>query len=311
MFVSYDSEAFGHKLRDLRKRCGLSQLEVSTRTGMNCDTLRRIENGSVIPRFESLEVLSDLYKVNLLQVLDQFKVSNLLLNFYEALDHVLLKSDQDALEMLCQRFEVELPNLHLSVTAQDLDLFSDFLATLKMCYRPESDNKVVGANQLWSLLLKSHPGIQISNLSNLGFTTFEQRVLLIYAVVLAEIGHLDQSTQILAYLRKRMRPAVNTRHTEKKMYIKILINLAYNYHLNDLHEEALNAATEGIDLCINSDIMYGLYLLYYRKGIAQAFLGKDPKESIHKALSMLKVQDLEHLISHYTKVLKETYQIEV
>ncbi|KKC28553.1 helix-turn-helix protein [Caldanaerobacter subterraneus subsp. pacificus DSM 12653] len=65
----YDLEAFGEELKNIRKSLGLSQGDVSKHGFINRDTLRKIENGKVLPKQETLELLSHLYKKDLNELL--------------------------------------------------------------------------------------------------------------------------------------------------------------------------------------------------------------------------------------------------
>ncbi len=310
MFVNYDCVAFGLRLKALRKRCGLSQLDVSTRTGMNSDTLRRIENGSVIPKFESLEVLSDLYKVNLIHILDQCKISNRLMCYYEKLDHILLKSDTVALESLIEQFHSETPSQSSQLNPRESKLFSRFLKALKLGFSQEHNDKEVSSQLLWELLTESNSKLSLTQLDIQQISNFEEKVLLFYGVLCAEIHRLEDSTAILEFLRKKSQAHKHLSHSEKSLYIKTLINLAYNYHLSDQHQQAYQTASEGIAFCLEHDLLYGLYLLYYRCGIAAHHLDCADNSYFDKAFGLLKAQNLNHLIDHYQTVLKDLYHIQ-
>ena len=69
MLHNYQTEEFGHRLRDIRKGLNLTQQDVSDMSGVNLDTLRKLENGYVVPRYDTLEILSITYKIDLLEVL--------------------------------------------------------------------------------------------------------------------------------------------------------------------------------------------------------------------------------------------------
>ena len=66
MFSSYDMKSFGVALRTIRESLNLTRSQVSEHLDMYTDTLRKIELGSVIPRYDSLEMLSQLYKIDIL-----------------------------------------------------------------------------------------------------------------------------------------------------------------------------------------------------------------------------------------------------
>lgn len=66
MFSSINFNTFGIKLKKVRLNCNLTQSDVSTICGINTDTLRKIENGYVIPKYETLEILTSVYKYDLI-----------------------------------------------------------------------------------------------------------------------------------------------------------------------------------------------------------------------------------------------------
>ncbi|MGH2331959.1 helix-turn-helix domain-containing protein [Thermoanaerobacter mathranii] len=72
----YDLEGFGEELKNIRKSLGLSQTDVSEYGFINRDTLRKIENGKVIPKQETLELLSNLYKKDLNELLLRYRLKD-------------------------------------------------------------------------------------------------------------------------------------------------------------------------------------------------------------------------------------------
>ena len=60
MFAVYKLDQFGEKLRSIREKSNLTQKEVRDYTGISDESIRRIEKGRVIPKYETLEILSQL-----------------------------------------------------------------------------------------------------------------------------------------------------------------------------------------------------------------------------------------------------------
>ncbi|HAS74604.1 MAG TPA: hypothetical protein DCS67_10715, partial [Clostridiales bacterium UBA8960] len=106
MLSSYDLTNFSKKLKSIRNSLGYSQSEVAEKTGVNSDTLRRLENGMSIPRFDTLEVLSLFYKENLIILLDSYKVSSELSYFYDLIDYYMINEDYDSLNNTISNFEI-------------------------------------------------------------------------------------------------------------------------------------------------------------------------------------------------------------
>lgn len=73
----YYSSLFGEKMQRIRKQIGLSRDTVAEQSGVNRDTLRRIEKGEVIPKFETLEILSPIYHTDLNQLLLEYRTEDM------------------------------------------------------------------------------------------------------------------------------------------------------------------------------------------------------------------------------------------
>lgn len=82
--------ALGTHLKNLRKTLNLTQKEVSKKGMINIETLRRIENGYVMPKYETIETLSIVYRVDLLSVFSSLRTSNVLFDLYKELDRAIV-----------------------------------------------------------------------------------------------------------------------------------------------------------------------------------------------------------------------------
>nr|WP_300005478.1 helix-turn-helix transcriptional regulator [Tissierella sp.] len=67
---------FGKALRNIRKDLSLTLSKVTLLSGVNSETIRRIESGKVIPKFETLEFLSNVYKVDLNSLFLEYRVDD-------------------------------------------------------------------------------------------------------------------------------------------------------------------------------------------------------------------------------------------
>lgn len=65
----YNLEAFGNRLKEIRKSLKISQNYISCITGIDEKTIRRIENGKVLPKLDTLDILSPYYKEDLVSLL--------------------------------------------------------------------------------------------------------------------------------------------------------------------------------------------------------------------------------------------------
>src|SRR5699024_4864619 len=67
---------FGEKLFQLRHDLNFSQYDVSQLAMVSIQTIRRIESGKVIPKQETLDYLSTIYKMDLNKLLLEFRIND-------------------------------------------------------------------------------------------------------------------------------------------------------------------------------------------------------------------------------------------
>lgn len=76
VIIVYNIRLFSDKIKNLRVLNRLSQSEAAERALIDKKTLSRIENGSVIPKIETLERLSNIYKADLLELFVESRFEN-------------------------------------------------------------------------------------------------------------------------------------------------------------------------------------------------------------------------------------------
>ena len=89
MFVTYNLEYFGKELKKIRTRLGFSQAYVQEIVGVSIDTIRKIESGRVVPRYDTLELLSVAYKEDLLDLLKNSRSNKFLMEYHDELDYII------------------------------------------------------------------------------------------------------------------------------------------------------------------------------------------------------------------------------
>ena len=95
MFRSFSLDKFGKRLKTIRVELGLTMREVSEATGINKNTLVDLESGRTYPKYETLEMLSVLYKVDLLALLINSRSNDSFLNIYNQIDSAITTLDKD------------------------------------------------------------------------------------------------------------------------------------------------------------------------------------------------------------------------
>lgn len=309
MFQSFDLTKFGEHLRKLRTSLGYTQENVASMSRLATDTLRRIENGEVVPRYDTLIHLSLTYKKDLLAVLASYSSANELFDFYYRFEDVILFNDLAALGQLeadfeeymstgggisvlvniavADQFRLMLSGANKHYTANSREAFEDFCAAMKI----------------------SHSNFEPELFAQFKYTEFELRILFMIATSLAH-QKADLSNEMMLLCLERLDGSRHATLHEKLLRIKIFTNLSYNYHRLDDHKNALNVAIQGINFCNENYLAHHLAALLYRKGIAQYHLGEPQYlESLQLSINMLQIQGGNELAERYKAVTHETYGI--
>lgn len=313
MFISYNLEAFGDKLKELRRDLGYSQRDLERQSGISSDTLRRIEKGEVIPRYETLELLSSLYKEDLLELLKECRSHKMLTEYYDSLDDVITTYNDEKMRSLEKEIRDSFKDNKDLVFINPNEVIQLLLlirGTALYHSRFESD-KTDAKNILLDALRLTQPSFNITQFMTYKYTFIELRILLLYAILLAEEKELPLSTKILYFILERLKKGAPTAY-QMFLMIKIYTNICYNYHLEDAHKKVLLVADEALAFCEEKETTHGLNSLYYRKGIAEYHLkSKNYMSSLFRSFFILKITGKEDLLAIYQKVTKEQYGIEI
>lgn len=304
MLSSYDLSKFSSRLKSIRKTLGYAQLEVSENTGINSDTLRRLENGLSIPRFDTLEVLSQFYKVNLILLLDSYKISSQLSYYYDLIDYYMINNDTDSITRTIQNFEENIVvNEFNMVDIRDIEQLKLFFIGLKLSYQSNNEANKDSLNYLVKALQISNPLFNIENWQSYKYNFLELRILFTIASIEGYNRNCVLSNEILLMILSYLDTSKYAKHYEKVLVIKSYSIMSYNYHRLDQHDMALEYSEKGIQFCIDNSIMTYLALLLSRKGMAMYHLKMDGYQAfILQAIELLKIQKNDSLAKEYEAI---------
>lgn len=314
MFVSYNLEDFGEELKKIRKSLGYSQTDVQEIVGVNVDSIRKIESGRVIPRYDTLELLSVAYKEDLLELLKGCRSNKFLMEYHEELDYIITSYDKASTASLKQRLNENFrPNIGITmVNPAEFKQFMMFVDAIDQYY---SDSPVAYGstlNDLINALQLTIPNYSIRKFRRYKYSYIEFRILLFISLFIAKEEKYSFSNEILYYILNK----ISLKNHSTK-YIDFLIgniyfNIAYNYHMQDNHAKVIEISDKGIAFCLEKRTTHALYSLYYRKGIAQYSLeDEDYIDSITTAFYILKAARMTKLLKQFMKITKENYGITV
>ncbi len=313
MFISYNLIEFGEKLKELRKTLGFSQVEIQKLAGVSSDALRRIEKGEVIPRYETLELLSSIYKEDLLELLKGTRSNKLLTEYHDELDDIITCYDDQKMKKLESNIRLSFTGKNESsiVNPNEVIQFLLLIRGASLYHSRFGSDRKDARNTLQDALKLTIPKFKLDDFKTYKYSYIELRILLLLSILIAEDQEVSVSTKILYFILDRLQSSAPSKY-QAFLIIKIYTNIAYNYHLEDNHRRVISSSNEGIEYCLSRELTHGLNSLYYRKGIAEFMLRhKTYKESLFSSFFMLKMTGNEKLLDIYIEVTKEQYGIEI
>lgn len=313
MFISYNLVEFGEKLKDLRKELGLSQLEIQRKAGVSSDTLRRIEKGEVIPRYETMEILSSIYREDLLVLLKNARIDKLLYEYHNKLDELIIFYHEEKMmaleEEIQKNFSKDFQNS--MINPDEVLQFLELIQGTSLYNSRFREDHEEAKKILLSALRRSWPDFTLRKHKNYKYSYIELRILLLLSILIAEKDAIALSTDILHFIHQRLENNASS-DDHHHLIIKIYTNLCYNYHLEDNHEKVIEIADQGIAYCLTLETTHGLNSLYYRRAIAEYQLGIPSYEaSLQNAFFILNLTGNHSLLEVYQEVTKAQYGIEV
>lgn len=310
MLSSYDMTAFGAYLKNLRKNMRFTQDEIIKRTNVSIDTLRRIEQGKVVPKYETIESLSIVYKEDLTSIFRMFSRSRSLFCLYQKIDEILIDYDsskfcqiEDALGNLIEeniQFEV--------VNQEEIDQLKLFIEGSKLFWNNDFES---AKNVLLRAIRLTNQSYKIEDTKTHKMNMMEARIALLIALSISELGDSSKGIPIMKEILKLFVSNGNLRIEEVHLKTKLYFNISYKYYKVKDYKKSLHYADEGIKFCRSKQSMYCLYMLYYRRAIAKYSVGnKGYKNDLSSCYRVLELLGRTDLIKSIKEITLEVHSIE-
>jgi len=265
--MDFNLISFGETLRKIRSELNLTLDDVSELSGVNSETIRRIELGKVIPKFETLEFLSPIYKHDLNAIFLKYRVDDYYY-FYKIKNRLERKFDGDEFDTLY----IELEELNTCIKYIKSSFYKELIEQLILLthaiilYKKNNDNEK-SLNKLIEAIKITTSNFSLENYNLFIYSSMEIRILMNIAFVLNRLKHKDKYKEIMEFCISSVDP-------NDEIYPKLCHNLAGVYRRNGNFENALKFSNIGIDACQKTENFNGLSILYYGKGIAEYKLNK-------------------------------------
>lgn len=302
MFTSQDLSEFATRLRTIRENLGMTLRDVVLESDLNVETLRKVEKALAVPRFETLERLSRVYKVDLISLLNQYKSAGPLLHFYSVIDYLITSNDKVAILSAIRDFHLYQTNpTEALIDPRDIEQLNLYFKGIDLDVR---ENRLRASSDMYEQALKVYsPEFQIENWQDFHYSPLELRILFSIASNYCVLEKQDLSIDILAFVMRQLDDSIYSSYFEKILYAKVLALLSYNYHMKDNHPLALQYADLGIEFCNRHMVMNYLPLLLSRKGMAMYLLGRRGyTKYLNQGITLLTIQGNDELAEQYKAV---------
>lgn len=266
----YNLELFGKRLKEIRKSLRINQKQITEITNIDDKTIRRIESGKVLPKLDTLEILSPIYKEDLVSLLIKYRFDDYSV-FCEIKNKIELKLDNGEQHTLHTEFrELNIlssstENPYYKNLIRQLILFTEAAIIYK-------DNNNNNNNTVLSKLVKAikitTPPFNLEYYTSYVYSSMEIRILMNIAFVLNRLKNKEKYLEIMEF-------CINSIDTDDEIYPKLCHNLAGAYTRNKNFDKALEYSNMGIKSCQVNRIFNGLSILYYGKGVAEYRLNKE------------------------------------
>lgn len=316
MFSSYNMKNYGKELRKIRKFLKLTQTDVSKISGLSEDTLTNLENGLVIPKYETIEILSHVYKFDLMKMLFYFKNENDILSLYEQLDDSITYNNLTKIKEI----HTTLLSLKENYPINKLIQFSDFDMLIaytesNVIYLDKSVSSIVklkAKNNLIEALSRNILDFSIEKFKVYNYNLLELRMLLLIAQFESDSEDYSLSNSIMEFILDKTSVFDTYDLIPTKFKLILYFNLAYNNHMIDKHKKVYKYASEGIKIGQVTNDFGNLFFLYYRKGIAEYNLKKpNYLHSLKKSIYILEILEKYDLKKIYIESTLKTYNIDL
>lgn len=316
MIKSNNLKNFGSAAKALRESLGYSRYFVNEKTGIKRDTLARIENGESIPRYDTLDSLSVLYKVNMHLLFESKREINDINDFYRYADNLITNFDTDSISRLNDLYDdfAEKNKLSKQVFSdEDLVRFKQIINLITIFYSVKKDDYIHEIEQTLSILGSTDCNLD-DILTKKHFDPIEYRLIILLSSFYKQNKQVELAIKTLEVITERLNDVYFYDETILHMHIKAIFNLSYLYFIKGQHQDTLSMADKGINLLSRKHSNYLLAQLRARRCVAYIRLGY-PIEEINSeylhTLFSLSLEGSTQLLETYIKIFSERYNLEI
>ena len=278
----YNLFLFGKRLKDIREKLGLTQKQVVDMALIDERTLRRMERGKVIPKLETLEALSVIYKTDLVSAIIESRITDysMLLQTQRNIDLKLINEEMSNFDNELKLIDKLLENIENEYYKILITQFKFFLYGIRYYKNKEYQNAM---DMYINAIKQTLNDFSFDNYKEYSFSLMEIRILMNIALVEDKCEQDEKYEEILKF-------CINQCDENNEIYPRICHNLAGVYRKKEEYSRALFYDNKGIEICKKNMFADTLAVLYYGKAFVEYRLEKtEYKKSLDLSLQLCKI----------------------
>ena len=278
----YNLFLFGKRLKDIREKLGLTQKQVVDMALIDERTLRRMERGKVIPKLETLEALSVIYKTDLVSAIIESRITDysMLLQTQRNIDLKLINEEMSNFDNELKLIDKLLENIENEYYKILITQFKFFLYGIRYYKNKEYQNAI---DMYINAIKQTLNDFLLDNYKEYSFSLMEIRILMNIALVEDKCEQDEKYEEILKF-------CINQCDENNEIYPRICHNLAGVYRKKEEYSRALFYDNKGIEICKKNMFADTLAVLYYGKAFVEYRLEKtEYKKSLDLSLQLCKI----------------------
>jgi len=278
----YNLFLFGKRLKDIREKLGLTQKQVVDMALIDERTLRRMERGKVIPKLETLEALSVIYKTDLVSAIIESRITDysMLLQTQRNIDLKLINEEMSNFDNELKLIDKLLENIENEYYKILITQFKFFLYGIRYYKNKEYQNAI---DMYINAIKQTLNDFSLDNYKEYSFSLMEIRILMNIALVEDKCEQDEKYEEILKF-------CINQCDENNEIYPRICHNLAGVYRKKEEYSRALFYDNKGIEICKKNMFADTLAVLYYGKAFVEYRLEKtEYKKSLDLSLQLCNI----------------------
>lgn len=292
-------------LKRVRKHYKYTLVYVSKMTGIAEETLRRLESDKFEPKLSTLNILSDFYRIDLVELYSRKRGVGSLFSeeFIKAFNTYLRNTDYEGLKLFSQN-EIE------KIKQSDLKNKSSlviFLNTICQTKYKTTGSQIDTIANLESLITSINSNYLNENDQNYPLP-IEVTSIILLSILYRQSNNNNASILLIqnTIRRIKMMPFLNDRYLD---YLATLyLNLSYSYHYQNMNYEVINTINEVFHDNVVVFTGYEMFNYLFRLGIA-LFKNNDNNylPILQTAVYTIPINERDKIY----ELLKSEYQIEI